>query len=158
MALASEVAIRSAIVTTLQTVSGIGKVYPRVRRPKQGALADYQRVYCDDDGKVNVWMVRRVQRAPEVDPYDVIQKVVQTYNLIGFYSVVDNDDDATASEAVFQKIIEDVALAFEGGLIFSLNGVYHRGLALPSDFEDKFLGDILCHEVQCRLVVDVEDC
>ena len=158
MALASESAIRAKIVETIQSAAPQARVWPRVRRPQQGTAADYARIYADEDRKVHLWMVRRVQRQVEVDDHDVIVKAVQVYSLIGFYSLIDDEDDALASEAIFQAEIEAIAAAFESGPVFALDGVFHRGLTMPSDFSDKFLGDILCHEAICRLVVDVEDC
>lgn len=159
MALASELAIRSKIVETIKSAAPAAKVYPRLRRPQQGQPEHYKRLYVDDSNNAHVWMVRRVQRQVEVDSFGVIQKAVQVYLILGYYSLVDNDDDdGLASEAVFQLEIETIAAAFESGSIFDLDGVTHRGLTLSGDFEDKYFGDLLCHEAQCRLVVDVEDC
>src|SRR5262245_60922805 len=123
MALASELSIRSQIVTAIKAALPNAKVYPRVRRPQLGTPAEHQRIYVDVNGNVNVWFVRRIQRQPEVDVYNVVQKVVQIYKLIAYRSVVDNDDDAIASEAIFQADIESVAAAFESGINFNLNGV-----------------------------------
>ena len=117
MALASELAIRSAIVTAIRAaVPADVKVYPRWRRP-QGTLAEFKALYVDNSGKVHLWMVRRTQRAPEVDAFNVLQKVVLTYSLLGFYSLVDDDQDALASEAIFQLEMEAIAAQLETGAV-----------------------------------------
>lgn len=157
MALAGEQAIRLKIVETIKAAAPGAKVYPRIRRPKQGSPETYASLYVDDKKNVHLWFVRRVQRQVEVDAFNRVQKAVQTYVLMGFYSLVDNEDDGLASETFFQSEIETIAAALESP-IFQLDGVTHRGLTMPGDFTDKFLGDILCHEAICRLVVDVEDC
>ena len=157
MALASEQAVRQAIVAKLKTVTGIGQVYPRYRRPlKQGTEAEFIDLYCDGDKRVNVWMVRRVQRNPSVDEFNNVIAVVQVYELLGHYSYVDNDDDGAASETVFQELIEQIAAVLNEGL--GVDGVTHRGLQIPSDITDSLLAEKLCHLAPCRLIVDVEDC
>lgn len=157
--LASELSARTAIVTTMKSVTGIGAVYPRFRRPlKEGTAAEYGRLFVDQDGRINFWMVRRVQRAPVLDNFNRIVSVIQVYALIGHYGVVDNDDDGEASEAQFQLEIEAIADALAANSNLGLDGVSHRNLAVPVDIDDRYLGDYLCHYVECRLVVDVEDC
>src|SRR5262249_54843043 len=118
----------------------------------------YAALYADDQKRVHLWMVRRVQRAVEADAFNVAQKVIQTYALLGFRSIIDSEIDNESSEAQMQLEIESLATELETGTVFQLNGVTHRGLMMPTDFTDKWLGDILCHEAMCRLVVDVEDC
>ena len=159
MALASELQTRSAIVTAIKAaIPADAKVYPRIRRPQKGRLDDFKRLYVDNVERVHLWMVRRAQRTPEVDAFNRLQRVVVTYQMLGYFSLVDNDTDALSSEAIFQLEIETVAAGLEVDNVFGLPGVTHRGLQLPVDFEDVFFGDVLCHEAKCRLVVDVEDC
>jgi len=160
MALASELQTRMGIVATMRLVTGIGAVYPRVRRPiKEGTDAEYKKLYVDEDGKVNFWSVRRVQRVPVVTEFNHLVSVTQVYSLVGHFGVVDDDDDALASEAVFQLMIEEMAKKFDENLnLGGLGGVSHRGLAVPNDITDVLLGAYLCHRSECRLIVEVEDC
>jgi len=159
MALATEIAVRRAIQQVLLGVPGIGKVYPRYRRPlNEGRDEEFARLYVDSDKQVNVWMIRRLQRQPLVDEHNNLVSVTQVYQLLGHRGVVDSEDDDLASEARFQELIEAIAEAFEQNPTLGLDGVTHRALQIPSDIVDGFLGSIFCHIADCRLLVDVEDC
>jgi hypothetical protein len=159
MALATETNIRAAIVTTLEGVSGVGKVWNRFRRPLvDGSAAKYKELYATEANLVNVWMVRRVQRVPVTSELGDLISVTHVYELWLHFGYKDSETDSEASEQGFQLLIENTATALDANLDLGLDGVTHRSLAIQRDISDVLLGDYLCHFAACRLVVDAEDC
>lgn len=160
MALASEESIRAAIVTTLQGVANVGRVWNRFRRPLvDGTTAKYKELYVPVAGVfVNVWMIRRVQRLPVISELGDLISVTQVYELWLHYGYNDSDTESEASEKAFQLLIENTAAALEATKNLGLTGVTHRSLAISGNISDVLLGDYLCHFAPCRLVVDAEDC
>jgi hypothetical protein len=156
----TEAQLRTAIVQTIQAADAAARVHRRRRYPQQNRLAEYTRLFREaESGLINGWMVRRLRRAPAL--HGIPQRLVSVtfdFGVRFYYSLIESDDDAVASEEAAQLKIETVAAQFEADATLGLGPtVQHSGLEMPTDFEDVILGDSACHRADLRIAITVRN-
>ena len=139
----------------IRGVNPPAKVHRRRRFPQQERSEEYQRLYLDEDGVINTYMIRRLHRVPSL--HGIPRRLVSvTYGYeIRFYrGLSDSDDDGAASEEIAQLLIDQLAAVLEADNTLGLGAsVGHNGLAMPFDFEDVAIGDWAAH--RARLMIEV---
>lgn len=144
--------IRTAIVTEMQAVVGIGLVHDYERYAAREG--DFRTLYLYDLGagekQIRGWYVRRrstVQTREVMGSHeDVHQWLIR-----GFMAI----DDAAASEKTFDDLIEAVRERFRvnnslGGLISSIYSPEGKGVELAESQPVLFAG-VLCHSARLHL-------
>jgi hypothetical protein len=125
-------------------------------------MAEYYNLLRDEDNLFNSYMIRRVRRTPTVK--GIPQRLVAVehqYEIRFYYGLKDDDDDTVATEEIVQAKLESLAALIEtetpqGPLGLGAT-VSHEGLELPSDFEDKTIGDWSFHRPNLRITVTVRN-
>src|SRR6185503_6439111 len=145
----------TAIVERIQDADPAAKVHRRFRYPAQGRLAAYIDLFRDDAGKINGYMVRRVNRHPEMKgiPGRLVS-VTHIYSIRFYSHYADIGVDDTASEELTQAKIEMLAGRFETDVTMGLGStVHHTGLQMPLDLVDVDMGGAQAHRADFRLEV-----
>jgi hypothetical protein len=141
--------IRAAIAAKIAAVPDAGKVHEYERFAK--GAKDFAALY-QHNGQIRGWNIRRLTKAeksPVIGKYNVINK----WRISGFMSL----EDATASEIVFDNLVEAVCDAFRtdetlGGVVAStvLESPDVAGIQVEDSGPVMFAG-VLCHSA--RLVL-----
>lgn len=158
MAIPTQAQISAAIVSVINTTVPTGRVWDRIRIAE--TTEQYADYYVDDNKIGNVWFVRRVGIRDDVSSFDDILAQVHTYELRYARAIVDDADSTKASEALFQKQIEDVRAAINADSHLGLgNGAGHNGMQIVEPIPPSAtLGAYTMHMAVARLEVVVIDC
>jgi len=97
--------IQAQIIVILGTVTGIGKIYDRVRYTKN--LDDFKDVFVDSNDKVNVCMVSRETTKTQRRSIGEVEHA-HVFKIRFIYAV----DDANDSESAFQTILDSAITKF----------------------------------------------
>jgi hypothetical protein len=153
----SEAAVRSALIAQIAANDAKAVVHRRIRYPRQGRIDEFNKIYRDEDGRINCYMVRRVRRTPVLKGVPLrLASVEYEYEIRFRYGLQDDEDDAVASEEAAQAKIDSLALLLEADTTLGLGqSVSHAGLILPGDFEDRLIGDWPAHAGDLRIVFKV---
>lgn len=145
--------IRAAIVATLNTVPGIGKVHDYERYAQ--AEKAFRDLYQSGD-RILGWHVRRLATRTVVGTIGIGMQISR-WRIVGFMSLA----DATASEKSMDDLVETVTDAFIadqtlGGAVMDTcdmsagEGQKESGIQLESSEPVMFAG-VLCHRVMLGL-------
>lgn len=139
--------IRNAIVTKLAAVPNIGIVHAYERYTQE--QAKFAALY-KHEGKILGWNVRRLSTR-EIEGATTFNREIHRWQIRGYSSLVDD----TASELVFDNLVEAVRAAFRndetiGGTVETTAADGLIGLQLD-DSGPVMLGGILCHGVRLTL-------
>lgn len=143
----SEVTIRAGIKTELDAISGIGKVYNRLRWANdwQALLKLFKTV----GDKINAWMITRIQLEAETSN-KTNDTATHKYKIIGFYGF----RDADATEIVFNALIESIRAAFRAN--YKLSGAAFDTEPMQVAIIDlREFGGVLCH--YCELTYEAQE-
>lgn len=153
----SESEVRSALIGKIRENDAKARVHRRIRYPKQNRIADYYNLLRDEDNLFNAYMLRRVRRMPTLK--GIPQRLVAVehlYEIRFYFGLKDDDDDSVATEEIVQSKLESLAALVEADTSLGLGAtVSHEGLELPSDFEDKVIGDWAFHRPNLRIAITV---
>lgn len=142
----SEAALRSYIVSLVESVSGIGVVHDYERWAAQ--WSDLLALYKTNN-VLNGWYVTRRRTEAQWEAMPVIRRRHE-FEVCGIYSL----DDSAGSEKTFQALIEaiDAAVRFD----HSLGGnAIIAGPLQVEEVEARMFGSVLCH--YCRLLLPAEE-
>ncbi|WP_299378828.1 hypothetical protein [uncultured Kiloniella sp.] len=140
--------IRTAIANTLKTVSGIGLVHEFQRySTNNSAFKDF---FLQDD-KVLGWYITRITRREQ--PYSSgYNKVVNTWEIRGFMSLIDGEQ----SEITAQNLIENIIQAFRGdetlGDLIDTTIVDNQAGLQMEEFIPVMFAGVLCHSIRFSLL------
>jgi len=143
--------IRAAIVATMRTVPGIGVVQDRERYAKD--MPSLKAMYQASGKGLLGWFVRRQQivETDRIQPRSVEYLRWRIQGVMAF-------DDASASELVFDDLIEQLRAAFRANDTLSgtvaqcaLAGGKEAGLQLDDAGPVSFAG-VVCHGARLSLV------
>lgn len=171
----TEQEIRDAIVTKVKTVITVpteGRVWGRFRVPTPNNAKEYVDLYVpsrykgQDAPPAHVWMVRHVgftkvlANPSSIGAYSEIVGITHRYEIIGFRSKVDSEEDAEASENLFNADLMSISAAIDADESLGFDaGVSHSGFEVPTDMPQLgALGDYSGHLVFARLSVAVAEC
>jgi hypothetical protein len=158
----SEPTLRSALVVKIKENDPKARVHRRIRYPKANRIAEYLNLLRDEDNLFNAYMIRRVRRTPTLR--GIPQRLVQVehqYEIRCYFGLKDDDDDSVATEEIVTAKLEALAALIEteteqGPLGLGAT-VSHDGLELPTDFEDKIIGDWAFHRPNLRITITVKN-
>lgn len=153
----SEKQARTALVEAIKRASGIGKVYSRYRVPADGRDEEFRQFYVDEEGRLNVVMVRRVRRLEKRTELGDLESVTHEYTVLACYGFKDRDE----SEETYQELLEGIAAELNDDVHLGLGpSVTASGLEIPTDITDKTLVGKLCHTAECRVgvTISVDEC
>lgn len=141
----SEAAIRTAIKTTLSTVSNIGKVHDYERWSTDWTkFIAFFKTQISGTNQIRGWEIGR--KAPVTEDETSVKK--HTFSIKGYMGV----EDESATEKAFNTLIEAIAAAFRSDRTLA-------GSALGHDFiqvevlDTRSFGGVLCHYVELSLTV-----
>ena len=139
--------VRTAIVSLMQAVPGIGKVHAYERYAVQ--QRDFRDLYTTD-GRLLGWHIRRVSSAERA--VDTTQtEVVHRWRIQGVCGL----EDGAATEIAFDTLIENLRAAFRatptlGGLVTDMTDGDLAGLQLDDSGAAMFAG-VLVHQARLTL-------
>lgn len=149
----SEAAIRAAIKSTLESVSGMGTVHDYVRWADN--WGDFLSLFKTESNKINGWCFSRVKTPMLQRTIGEVERAY-IYTLRGYYGLKDSD----ATEKTFQALIEAAQEAFLtdetlGGACETTrpdSGPMNGAVGLQADIvEIRKFGTVLCHYFEGRL-------
>ena len=142
----SESAIRAVIKTDLEAVTGIGKVYPRLRWTTD--QLKFKEAFKTTSDVVNAWMITRFKTTAEHVNSDQISRR-HSFKIVGVYGF--NDEDAT--EDTFQALVEAVVTKFNADR--DLGGAaFDSGPMQVETVEFRMFSGVLCHYAELTLEVE----
>jgi hypothetical protein len=160
MLAATRLQVHNAIVARVRTVSGVGPVFDRVRRPKQETEGQIVELFNDASGILNCVFVRYVGLLRETSSFDDTISLSYVFELEYRYAWNERDDDDSPSELIFNSFLDGLDAAFTDYDLGFDPGVSSRGIEIlqpisrdPQPFYAK-----LCHTAYPRLVVSVSEC
>ena len=132
--------VRSAIVTTLSSIPGIGQVHAYERYAQNDA--GMKLFYGNADGQLRGWFVRRktIKETRQGGAKELV-----SWQIRGYMSL----SDATQSEILFDDLIDSIRAAFRANR--TLNGtvrviIYDEGDGLQvQDTGPVLFAGVLCH-------------
>lgn len=147
-------AVKTRIVAQILTVSGIDKVYNRMRNLADDSVKKDE--LSDTDGRIHVWMVtRESSRWQDLAQNQVTNQRRDQLVIHGFYAVRDSDD----SEAAFDALIESVMTAINADRRASskLGDTVANGEPPSLRLQDhRMYANTLCHHAEIVLPVDFD--
>lgn len=151
--------VHDAIVAAIQGLSGVGKVYGRVRRPPEETAGQIVDLFTTLK-VLNVIFVRYVGLTREVSQtFDTVAKNY-IFEIEVRYAWNESDGDDTASETLFNALLDSLDDAFTDTRLGFDPGVNIAGLDILRAIErdpQPFYG-ALCHTAYSRLVINVSQC
>jgi len=148
----SEATVRASIVTLVEAVTDIGKVYNR--QPSITTWDKFLTFFKTRIGKVDYirgWTVSCEAIAREGlilgGARDSIRQAHYTYKIRGYHTV--NHDKNTENTMLLLALA--VMDALDGGIVSG--NVYTAELAQLPTYQHRFFGDILCHYAEITQVV-----
>ncbi len=145
-------AIRAAIVATLETVPGVGRVHAYQRYAH--SLQALGQLYRAPDGQLRGWNVSRVATS-EVGNIQARTVEVIRWRLFGVMAL----DDSAASELAFDDLVEGVRDAFAanetlGGTVDQCTDPQGDGESCVQvdDISPGKFADVLCHLARLSLL------
>ena len=141
---------RDEVKTTLEAVTGIGRVYDFIRlinhweEFKQDAVAD---------GRINVWEITRLTLEEELEApqgqvgVEACFRDAHLIAIIGHFSVKDEDE----SEKTFQDLIDAIVVAFRQNNTLGQTTLIPQQPQVPSIGHEMF-ASVLCHAVQINFL------
>ena len=145
----SHSAIRDALVTLVDGVTGTGLVHGRERRPAEMGADEWRAIFQPTDtGPLHGWIVYRTGVREEVVTHDEQSNQLHTFVVEGWYSF----DDTNNSDATWEPFVDAVS----GALRFpeDLSGAAFNVARVETIASDRAtLSDTLCHHV--AFAVDV---
>jgi len=144
--------IRNAIVATMESVTGIGRVHSYQRFASRNSDLSALYEHADTNGaRLHGWHLRRLRTSERPGGDGCRRNIQHRWELRGFLSL----DDADATEIWMDQIIERLRDAFRaddtlGGLIDSCIVGQEAGLQLLESTPVMFAG-VLCHSARLGL-------
>ena len=138
-------AIRTQVKTTIETVSGIGKVYDYERYTHD--WKQYNRLFTKND-KLNTWQIERPTFTRWIEATSGastgVERVVHHLVIRGFYAL----NDELESEKTFQDLMEAVTQVFRSDATLNSTAetiIESRSMPMTGTIYKDFLGAVLCH-------------
>jgi hypothetical protein len=159
---ATRLQVHNAIVAAIETASGIGNVYNRVRRPLHDTEGQIQSLFNDSNSILNVVFVRYIGKINQVSSFDDLISVSYIFELEVRYAWNEKDDADSPSELIFNALLDSIGDVFtaDKNIGFGDAGVSTNGLEIlrpierdPTEYFAK-----KCHTAYPRLVVSVSEC
>jgi hypothetical protein len=149
---------KNEIISALQLVTGIGKVYASMKQTVDLKTLNSVAV---TDGKFNLCYVSRLSvqedgesgigSRDETDE-DIVKQVIETWNITMFYAYKDND--STPSEFAFQLLVDAVREKFRW--LQNLGGQAYKSYSaqvITANIFDQQNATVLCHRADIKLTV-----
>jgi hypothetical protein len=148
----SEVTVRASIITLVEGVTDVGKVYNR--QPSITTWDAFLNFFKVRVGKVDYirgWTVSCEAIAREglilAGARNSIRQARYTYKIRGYHTV----NHANDTENVFLLLALSVMDALDGGIVSG--NVYTADLAQLPTYQHRFFGDVLCHYAEITQTV-----
>lgn len=141
---------RDEVKTTLEAVTGIGRVYDFMR-----LITHWENFKRDavKDGRVNVWEITRLTLEEELESpqgqgaVEGCFRDAHLITIIGHFSVKDEDE----SEKTFQDLIDAIVAAFRANNTLGEQTLIPSQPQVPSIGHEMF-ASVLCHAVQINFL------
>lgn len=138
--------IRSAIITILEAVTGIGKVYDYERYAK--SPDGFKLLFTSNDDKFHVWQLTR-ESTEEISEMHTTNIRRHTMVIRGYYALKDANATAKTFQDLIETICEDLRVDFQ------LGGIALQCLPPQVRIVEhvEFTG-VLCHHAEIVLVCE----